>query len=209
MAVKVKICGITNLDDALLAVECGADALGFNFYENSPRYISPQETSQIISKLPPEIDKIGVFVNEHLHEIERACSAGVFDFIQLHGDETSGFVDQLAMRIETRIIKVFRVGNGFVPSTALDYAVHGYLLDADSTRFGGSGESFDWNIAIEFKELVPEFYLAGGLTPDNVADAIKKVRPYAVDVASGVELTKGKKDPKKVEAFIRNAKDAV
>ena len=207
VGVKVKICGITNLGDARVAIDCGADFLGFNFYEKSPRYIYPDSAAEIIAKLPLAIIKVGVFVDPNVSEIEGTLS--LLDRVQLHGDETPEFVEQLTKTTGAKVIKALRVRVPFDPASALQYDVDGYLLDSFTKEFGGSGQSFDWDAALEFKKVVPDFYLAGGLTPDNVADAIRMVRPYAVDVSSGVEATKRNKDHKKVEAFIRAAKKAL
>ena len=193
---KIKICGITNLEDALHAVECGADALGFNFYPKSPRYIASDAAAEIMSQLPENVLRIGVFVNSSHEEIQRISPS--LDFVQLHGDETPEF----ASRLSDAGIKVIRALHAGDSAAALEYDVEGFLIDTPSIVYGGSGETFDWELAVKFKEVAPEFYLAGGLTPENVADAIRSVRPTGVDVCSGVELVKGKKDPKKVAAFI-------
>lgn len=196
---KIKICGITNLEDALHAVECGADALGFNFYKRSPRYLSPEAADEIIAELPATVVKIGVFVNSSRDEINDIARQANLDAVQLHGDETPEFV----ARIKSDGIAVVKAIHASDPSAALEYDVEEFLLDTPSTSYGGSGEAFDWAIAAKFKEVVPDFYLAGGLTPDNVADAIRAVHPTAVDVCSGVEVYKGKKDPEKVAKFIK------
>lgn len=206
---RVKICGITNLDDALAAIDAGADALGFNFYERSPRYMVPDAAKDIIAKLPANITKVGVFVNSSLDEIERINSSLPVEVIQLHGNEDSDFVRRLITLTDAKVIKAFRVSASFDPNVALDYEVDHFMLDTDSRTFGGSGEAFDWEAAVKFKELFPNFYLAGGLTPENVSEAIRKVRPFAVDVCSGVESAKGKKDRSKVMAFVRNAKNSL
>ena len=198
---KIKICGITNLEDALHAVECGADALGFNFYEKSPRYITPGAAGDIIGRLPEGVMTVGVFVNSSIAKIEDVFARPSIGYAQLHGDETPGFAASLKDS-GIRVIKAIHASHTFDPSGPLEYDVDEFLLDTPSAGYGGSGEVFDWQTAIRFKEVVPEFFLAGGLTPENVADAIRAVRPTAVDVCSGVEAFKGKKDPKKVAAFI-------
>lgn len=206
---KVKICGITNLEDALLAVEFGADALGFNFYEKSPRYISPQIARRIASDLPYELMKVGIFVNLAAYRIIEFVDLVGLTAIQLHGDEDSDFVKKLKRNTEAGIIKAFRIGSNFPASSIAEYDVEAVLLDAYTAgEYGGTGERFDWKTAHAAKDLTSQLYLAGGLTPENVVEAIRTVRPFAVDVASGVESSPGKKDPKKVEAFIRNAKNA-
>jgi len=206
---RVKICGITRLDDALMAIDAGADLLGFNFYDQSPRFIAPASAKAVIEKLPQGITTVGVFVNSSLVEVETISDELSLDLIQLHGNEDPEFVRQLVLATEGKVIKVIRVSPQFRPSVALEYEADHFMLDSDSRTFGGSGEAFNWEDAMKFKELVPEFYLAGGLTPENVGEAIRKVRPFAVDVCSGVEFSKGQKDAEKVAAFIRNAKDAL
>ncbi len=206
---KVKICGITSLDDARIAVDAGADMLGFNFYEKSPRYIEPSSAMAIIEKLPSHVTSVGVFVNSNLAELERVHSDLSLDVIQLHGDESPDFVSRLKAVTGAKVIKAVRVSEDFRASMVLEYDVDHFMLDSDSHSFGGSGATFDWDAALEFSEFAPNFYLAGGLTPANVGDAIRKARPFAVDVCSGVELEKRVKDPLKVVAFIRNAKAAL
>ncbi len=202
--VKVKICGITNLEDALTSAEYGADALGFIFYEKSSRYIAPAEAINLIKELPPFITKVGVFVNESIEKVKQIKVLTGIDVVQLHGDETPDMCDVIG----NKVIKAFRVsGQRPVVSGQLSkYHVSAYLLDTyrEGIR-GGTGETFDWNFAVEAKKY-GRVILAGGLTPDNVSEAVKKVRPYAVDVASGVEERPGKKDLKKVREFIETAK---
>jgi|SRR5580765_136358 len=206
---KVKICGITNLEDALVSVELGADALGFNFYEMSPRYITPQKASQIVKELPDSTTKVGVFVNMKEARVDEFVGLLGLAAIQLHGDEDSDFVKELKRYTNAKVIKAFRVGRGFNPNEVVDFDVDAILLDAYSpNQYGGTGDSFDWHTAQEVKQFTKELYLAGGLAPENVSEAIKTVGPDFVDVASGVESEPGKKDPKKVAAFITNAKNA-
>ncbi len=203
---KVKICGITSPEDALIAVEAGADALGFVFYKESPRHIFPEEAARIINLLPPFIQTVGLFVNEApevVNQVSRNCRLGL---VQLHGDETP----EGCRKIEQRVIKAFRVRSLTCLDPIDDYRMSGCLLDAYSPSFyGGTGKSFNWEIAREAMTRGHRIVLAGGLTPDNVAEAIRQVRPYAVDVSSGVESAPGKKDADKVRQFIRNAKEAL
>ncbi len=209
MMTKVKICGITNLEDALLAAEFGADLIGFNFYEKSPRYVSPQEALKITYKLSEDIITVGVFVNQVPRRIAEVVDLLDLNAVQLHGDENAGYVREIKREVKAMIIKAFRVNSDLQAENVLEFNIDAVLLDAFSAdHYGGTGESFDWNIAKAVKDLIPELYLAGGLNSENVGRAIKTVRPFAVDVASGVESSPGKKDPKKVEAFIRNAKNA-
>lgn len=206
---KVKICGITNIEDAQLSVKFGADAVGFNFYEKSLRYISPQIALRIVNDLPDELMKVGIFVNMEEYTIAEFVDLIGLTAVQLHGDEDSEFVEELKRNTEAGIIKAFRVGSNFLASSIAEYDVDAVLLDAYTAgEYGGTGERFDWKTAQAVKDLTSQLYLAGGLTPENVGEAIKTVRPYAVDVASGVESMPGKKDPKKLEAFIKNAKNA-
>jgi phosphoribosylanthranilate isomerase len=207
---KVKICGITNLDDALVAIEAGADILGFNFYAKSPRFLSPEAAKVIIDKLPQHVTTVAVFVNESFDFIVETIANTGIDVIQLHGDESTSYVDALRKRIDRDVIKAFRVSDKFQVADTLDYSVHGIMLDAFSpSERGGTGEVFDWDIAKSVWTMVGQLWLAGGLTPANVGDAIREVRPYAVDVCSGVESAKGIKDPEKVRAFVKNAKNAL
>lgn len=206
---KVKICGITNIEDAELCVRMGADALGFNFYSESKRYISPDHARNIIERSNGNVPNFGVFVNESIDKILEATMTSLIDVIQLHGDESPGFVESLRKGTDALIIKAIRVSSDFAPSVIEPYAVNGVLLDSFSEKErGGSGMTFDWSKAAEVSAAGVPLYLAGGLTPENVAEAIRAVRPYAVDVASGVESAPRKKDPAKLEEFIKNAKQA-
>ena len=208
--VKIKICGITNLEDARLAIAAGADMLGFNFYRPSPRFIEPGEARKIIDSLKREAEfvAVGIFVDESLESlIEQVRTSGV-DAVQLHGDETVAYCADLKSVLNgTTIIKALRVGGSFQPSTATNYPVDAIMLDAfhDNLR-GGTGKIIDWEIAEKTRQLVPELFLSGGLSPENVAQAIERVRPYAVDACSRLELSPGRKDPSRVKAFVRAAR---
>lgn len=198
---KVKVCGITNLEDALLAVEYGADALGFVFAQ-SPRKVSPEVAKNIILKLPPFIFKVGVFVNSSLDEVREIKSFCGLDLVQLHGDEEPGYCSSLA----PGVVKAFRVKDESVLSILPQYRAKAYLLDAyDKSRRGGTGKVFNWDIARRAKDL-GWIILSGGLTPDNVSEAILRAAPYAVDVSSGVESYPGKKDPLKLSSFLHRVK---
>ncbi|MGI9108246.1 MAG: phosphoribosylanthranilate isomerase [Pyrinomonadaceae bacterium] len=199
--VQVKVCGITNLRDALAAVAAGADALGFNFYPRSPRYIAPEEARRIISHLPSPVLCVGVFVDEDDPRTvaETAVVSGVFA-VQLHGDESREYCAALH---EHHVIKALRVGTDFAPEDAAQYRAQAVLLDAYSEHGrGGTGETFDWSMARRTRAAVAQLYLAGGLTPENVAAAIAEVEPYAVDVCSGVESAPGRKDDGRMRAFV-------
>ena len=209
---KVKICGITNLEDARHAIECGADMLGFNFYRGSKRHVEPAIAADIVRELSGStVEYVGVFVNAEAAEIAEIVRQVGMDIVQLHGDEPEMFIDDLRNSTPAEIIKVFRVRDADDFQDATGSKSTYVMLDSYSEKmFGGSGRTFNWDIAQEISILLPEaIFLAGGLTPDNVADAIRTVRPYAVDVASGVESSPGKKDPEKVAAFIRAAKEAL
>ena len=203
----VKICGITNLEDALLSAKFGADALGFNFYEKSPRHISPEKAGEIIEQLPPEVLKVGVFVNERLEKICETAKTAKLDAIQLHGEETPEFAQELKAKTNLEIIKAFRVSPEFKPENVLQYKTDAVLLDAYSPKeHGGTGETFDWEIAKKVREIFPKMYLAGGLAVENVKLATENVRPFAVDACSRLESAKGIKDAKKVSDFISEIK---
>ena len=199
---KVKICGITSLGDALMAVEAGADALGFVFFEKSPRYLGPQAAAEIIAQLPPFVQVVGLFVNAELDFVNRTADSCGLDIVQLHGDESPAY----CKLVRRRVMKAFRV-RGMESLTAMaDYRVAAYLLDAYSPNaYGGTGARFDWDCAITAKGRGP-IVLAGGLDAENVASAVAKVAPYAVDVSSGVESAPGRKDAEKVRRFIQEAK---
>ena len=200
--IKVKICGITNLDDGLQACACGADALGFVFYGKSPRCVTPAVARAIIAELPPFVTTVGLFVNEAPGRIREIADLCGLDVIQLHGDETPADCDYAPRRT----IKALRVKDASSLAGQRDYRVAALLLDAwVKDAYGGTGHSFNWALASKVATERPVI-LAGGLTAENVAAAVAAVAPYAVDVSSGVEAAPGKKDPDKVAAFIAAAK---
>jgi phosphoribosylanthranilate isomerase len=197
----VKICGITSHADARAAVEAGADALGFNFYRPSPRYISPEDAREIIDQLPETVLTVGVFVNEDVESVVRIVSEARISAVQLHGDESPDYCHKLAGRY---VIKVFRAGDDFDIET---YNVDAIMLDTkDHLLRGGTGRVFDWSLAQRPKISMPRLFLAGGLSPENVAEAITTVRPYAVDACSSLEESPGRKDHERVRAFVRAAR---
>jgi phosphoribosylanthranilate isomerase len=205
VSTKVKICGITNLADAQAAVEAGADALGFNFYEQSPRFITLKTAAEISQQLPPFVMRVGVFVNAPEDFILRAIREVGLTMLQFHGDETSEFCTQFGLMS----MKAIRVRDAESLSQLENFQTAAFLLDAHSKNgLGGTGETFNWDLAIEAQKFGKPIFLAGGLTPGNVADAIRKVQPFGVDVSSGVESAPGKKDHAKVKAFIAAAKTA-
>jgi phosphoribosylanthranilate isomerase len=200
--VRVKICGITNLADAKAAVDLGADALGFNFYEKSVRNIAPAAAYKIIRALPEKIEAAGVFVNWSPEAVIALARAVDLDAVQLHGDEPVTTARAVANYFQ--VTKAMRVGNGFRLTELRPFqsAVRAFLFDADkSGQFGGTGYRTDWTIARRAAKT-HDIILAGGLTPENVAEAILYVRPYAVDIASGVESSAGKKDRAKLRQFL-------
>ncbi|MEK6282062.1 MAG: tryptophan synthase subunit beta, partial [Acidobacteriota bacterium] len=207
--VRVKVCGITNLSDALLCVREGVDMLGFNFYAGSPRYIAPPEARRIMDQLPPELMTVGVFVDEeNADEVIRIARLAGVDAVQLHGDETAEFCRAL---LELPVIKALRVGNDFAPETAACYETSAVLLDAFSSKArGGTGRRFDWSVARKTSRLVSRLFLAGGLTPENVGEAITLVKPYAVDVCSSLESAPGIKSEERLKTFmaaVRNTRE--
>ncbi len=200
--VRVKICGITNIEDALQAVAAGADALGFVFHPASPRHIFPEQAAEVIRVLPPFVQAVGLFVDVPLQQVNTITEACRLDLVQLHGDEPPDF----CAAVNRRVIKAFRVKDITSLEPLRNYRVAGYLLDAWSPdAHGGTGKTFNWEIAATAREYGP-IILAGGLTPENVGAAVARVRPYGVDVSSGVEATPGRKEQEKVQEFIRNAK---
>jgi phosphoribosylanthranilate isomerase len=201
----VKICGITNVDDALAAVEFGADALGFNFYAKSPRHVSFEKALKVAQEIPPSILKVGVFVNEAEQTVKDLSIALELDYLQFHGDETPAYCEQFA----TPYWKAFRLKDGKTLELMKKYKCDYYLVDTFiSQSFGGTGVTGNWDLAREAKKA-GKIILAGGLTPENVADAIRTVGPDGVDVASGVEEKPGRKSAAKMERFISNAKEAL
>jgi phosphoribosylanthranilate isomerase len=206
--VRIKICGITNEKDALWAVNMGADYIGFNFYKNSPRKISPELAAQIIEKLPPFTQPVGVFVNEEMKKVKRIAEKCRLNLVQVHGEETPEYCRELqAQSPKLKIIKAFRIRNKESLEGMEIYTVDYYLLDSYVPGVeGGTGEIFNWDLAVEAKQFGKPIFLAGGLTPDNVVQAIEKVKPYGVDVASGVEKTPRRKDYDLMREFINRVR---
>lgn len=202
--VKVKICGITNLEDARRSVEAGCDALGFVFYRKSPRYISPQNALRIILRLPDHMIKIGVFVNGRERSIRRIARYCRLDMLQFHGNESPEFCNRFS---DSRIIKVFRVRGMMDARDIARYKTFAYLFDTYvKGAVGGTGRRFNWHLIRHIGELKRPIFLSGGLTERNVRKAITHAQPAWVDVSSSVECCPGKKDEKKVCGFIRAAK---
>jgi phosphoribosylanthranilate isomerase len=197
--VEVKICGIANINDAYIAIKYGADALGFIFYPKSQRYVAPAKAKEIIQELPYEIVKVGVFVNQEIHKVKEIAKFCSLNLIQLHGDESpeycaqfpkSSLIKAVSCRLEEDIRKL------------RNYSVRAILVDGrEQGNYGGTGQNSDWRLAIKVKEM-HSLILAGGLNKENIRKAIETVRPQAVDINSGVEISPGKKDPEKIKEII-------
>ena len=200
----VKICGITNIEDALAAVDAGADSLGFNFYRRSPRFVTALDARRIIERLPATTLTVGVFVNEvEPTDVVRIADQAGVRAVQLHGDEPPDYCAALSDRY---VIKALRVNSSFAAANIADYNVDAVMLDGfDANLRGGTGRVFDWAIAREVQKRVPKLFLAGGLSPENVQDAIEAVNPYAVDACSSLESVPGKKDLARMTSFIERA----
>lgn len=203
--IKIKICGLTHIDDALQACACGADALGLVFYEKSPRCVTREQARAIVAALPPFVTTVGLFVNERPESIREIVDFCGLDVIQLHGDEGP----DACLFPPRRVLKALRVRGEESLAGVERFAVAALLLDAwHPDSYGGTGQLGDWKLAARLAAERPVI-LAGGLNPENVAEAIRQVRPYGVDVSSGVESVPGRKNPERVAAFIRNARAAL
>lgn len=203
---RIKICGITNLDDGLEAIAAGVDALGFVFVPNTPRYITPSQAKLVIKQLPPFITNVGLFVDSEIDEIEDIVNHCKLDAVQLHGNESPEMCSQISL--QTKVIKSFHVKKELqvLRNEIENYRVDAYLLDTFiKGKAGGTGQTFDWRIA---EGLSQRIILAGGLTPDNIGTAIAQLQPYGVDVSSGVEKSPGKKDTNKIYSFVRQVRKA-
>jgi phosphoribosylanthranilate isomerase len=209
----VKICGITNIEDARVAVAAGTDMVGFNFYRRSSRFIEPEQARSIIESLKSEVSRdvmmVGVFVDEAPESLAQIAATSGIEAVQLHGDESIEFCSTLKeLMPESFVIKVIHVGDDG-SDRPTKYEVDAIMLDAfDENLRGGTGRTIDWNFARRVRESVSRLILAGGLSPENVGAAINEVRPYAVDVCSALESAPGKKDAGKVKAFVEAAHNA-
>jgi phosphoribosylanthranilate isomerase len=206
---RVKICGITDAEDAVAAIEGGADALGWNFFPGSKRFISPRRAIAIIARLPQPTKHVAVMVNPTFDEAAEIASSGIFAALQLHGAETAAFCRQLAAH-GIRFAKAVAVA-AQIAEPITDFATDTIVLDsAAAGQFGGSGSVFPWERAVDLRQRYPatRFILAGGLTPENVSEAISLVRPFAVDVTTGVEESPGRKNHARLRAFIAAARGA-
>ncbi|NOZ04088.1 MAG: phosphoribosylanthranilate isomerase [FCB group bacterium] len=195
--IPVKICGITSSRDAHYAIDAGVSAIGLIFYPPSPRYVDMLRASEIVKNIPGNVAKVGVFVNEKAEAINAIADAVGLDFIQLHGDEDAQFCSVM----RRPVIKAIRVGNPLPGTSMEDYEVYAFLLDTYRKGSpGGTGSTFDWNLVAGLR-LARPLILAGGLAPDNVLEAIRAVKPAAVDINSGVEVSPGRKDPGKIKTL--------
>ncbi len=200
MSVKVKICGITSEADGVAAAEAGADMIGLMFYEKSPRHVSLQAATQIARALPPFVLKVGVFVNPDADLVTRAIAECGLTMLQFHGDEPPEFCTQFGVMS----MKAFRIRDAASLDALPNYPTDAYLLDAFSPEArGGTGAKFNWDLAVAARKFGKPIFLAGGLTPENVAAAVKQVQPFGVDISSGVESAPGKKDAAKIRSFIQ------
>ncbi len=199
---RVKICGITNEADALKAARLGAWAVGFIFYKKSPRFISPFKAKKIIESLPPFVTPVAVFVDQSFGAMRDIIKHTGIRVVQLHGNEDSNTCQRLR-RDQLKVIKVFRVGEDFNPKNVEGYKADAYLFDtADKDKFGGTGKTFDWSLLGDIKSLNVPIIISGGLNNQNVIEVVNSLKPYAVDVNSGVEEGPGKKDAKKMKEFV-------
>lgn len=201
MRTRIKICGITRVGDANVAANLGVDAIGLVFYPGSPRFVNQEQAAKIIANTPAFVTKVGLFVDADKDTIQQTIAALAIDLLQFHGDETPEFCESF----DLPYIKVCRIQPGTdIKAYAKNYrSMSALLLDSyQLNQFGGTGESFAWSLVPEATEFNKPLILAGGLSPDNIVNAIKTVKPYAVDVSSGVEAAKGIKDPQKLAAFI-------
>lgn len=207
---RTKICGITRLDDLRAVVDAGADALGFVFYPPSPRYLTPEAAALLIAAMPPFVTSVGLFVNTNIEELQAVIKLAPIQLLQFHGDESAQECHRLASAVNRPFIRAFRVRPDTSAADLLECETEyqaasplfqGLLLDTFVDSFGGSGKVFDWSLIP--KELAPRVVLSGGLSVQNATDAVVGVRPFAVDISSGVELSKGVKDAAKVQAFVQ------
>ncbi|VXC72367.1 phosphoribosylanthranilate isomerase [Massilia sp. 9I] len=212
---RIKICGITREEDLRAAVHAGADALGFVFYPKSPRYVTPEQAGRLCSVLPPYVSAVALFVNATVDEVRAVAAQAPLSLIQFHGDETAEQCAELAAAVQRPFVRAFRVRPDTSPGELLEYEriyrtaspwFSGLLLDTWVDAYGGAGKVFDWSLVP--KELAPRVVLSGGLNVQNATDATVRVRPFAVDVSSGVEAQKGIKDARKIADFITAVRDA-
>jgi len=206
VSVTVKICGITSEADALAAAEAGADAIGLMFYEGSPRHVILEQAKAISAVLPQHVMRVGVFVNAEEAFVHQALTECMLNILQFHGDETP----EECSRYPVMTLKAFRVQGEETLAELEAYPSAGYLLDAYvKDALGGTGATFNWDLAVRAQKFGKPIFLAGGLTPENVAEAVRKVQPFGVDVSSGVEIEPGRKDAEQMRTFVAAAKGAL
>ncbi|MFL9925659.1 phosphoribosylanthranilate isomerase [Herbaspirillum lusitanum] len=206
---RIKICGLTRSEDIAAVIAAGADAIGFVFYPKSPRYVTPQQAAQLTRGLPPFISTVGLFVNPSLEDIRQVLQQAPLSILQFHGDETPQSCADIAAAVNRPFLRAARIGPSTTSADLLEYELAyrtasplfaGLLLDTLVEQYGGSGKVFDWSLIPE--ELAPRVVLSGGLSVQNATDAVARVRPYAVDISSGVEQAKGIKDAARISAFV-------
>ena len=212
---RIKICGLTRVEDVQAVAAAGADAIGFVFYPNSPRYVTPQQAASLIAAMPPYVTAVGLFVNASVEEVRAIAAVAPLSLLQFHGDETPAHSAAIAAAVNTPFVQVFRVKPDTSAEDLLEYEQRyraasplfsSLLLDTYVDAYGGAGKVFDWSLVPE--ELAPRVVLSGGLSVHNATDAVVRVRPYAVDISSGVEASKGIKEASRVRAFIAAVQDA-
>ena len=208
---RIKICGLTRTEDVKAVVDAGADAIGFVFYANSPRYVTPDAAARLMARIPPFVATVGLFVNATLQEVQQVLAQAPVSLLQFHGDETPEDCAAIAKAVNRPFIRALRVSPEMTGADLLKYTqdyrdAAGLLLDTFVDGYGGGGKVFDWSLIP--KELAPQVVLSGGLSVQNATEAVLRVRPYAVDVSSGVELGKGIKDADKIRAFIGAVRQA-
>jgi phosphoribosylanthranilate isomerase len=216
---RIKICGVTSVEDARMIAEAGADAIGLNFYPGSKRYVTPETAKRVAASLPPEVLRVGVFVNAPTEDIRQKAADVGLDLVQLHGDEPPEFVQTLVRAVALPVLRAFRLGpqgarpiiNYLQECAQRACQLEMILVEGEEPgSYGGTGKTFDWKAVRSLSELgLTPVVLAGGLTPENVAEAIETARPAAVDVATGVESSPGRKDARLVRAFIQVARSAL
>jgi phosphoribosylanthranilate isomerase len=212
---RIKICGLTRAEDVAAAVACGADAIGLVFYAASPRHVAAERAAGLIAQLPPFVSAVGLFVNATAEEVAAVLAHAPLALLQFHGDETPQQCAAIAAAVKRPFIRAARIAATMQPADLLKYELayrsaspffSGLLLDTLVDTYGGSGKVFDWSLIPE--ELAPRVVLSGGLNAANATDAVRRVRPHAVDVSSGVESAKGVKDSSRIRAFIDAVRDA-
>jgi len=202
--VRIKICGITNLEDALAGFFAGADALGFVFYKKSPRYIDPRQAANLARILPKKIKRVGVFVDEKVSRVRRIARLCGLDMLQFHGQESPEYCKKFKT---DKVIKVFRINKKEDLEGVSKYKTFAYLFDSFSkTKLGGTGKKFNWKILAQTARMKPVVFVSGGLTAGNIKQAVKLLKPDWVDVSSSLELKPGKKDHKKIQKFVQAAR---